>query len=180
MLLEVNAAVQSARALMDVVKANKQLADFSELNTAVSKLNAELARAWEMTLASQEKQATLQEEKAALTKRIGDLEKEIAQLKDWNREAERYALTQVTSGIPAYVLQSDMERDAITHQLCANCFGNYKKSFLQYGPPATRGRMTCSQCGGEWSPDPSMRPTRLPEAESDDASIDPKTGKWRY
>ena len=52
---------------------------------AVYEVNAKLLAVQSVALESQEKQA-------ALAQRIGELEKEIAELKDWNREAERYQL----------------------------------------------------------------------------------------
>jgi hypothetical protein len=80
---EIVAAVQSARLLMDVVKANETLANFHELVAAVSEVNAKLMSAQTAALLSQEMQA-------ALTERIHELEKEVAELKEWKREAERY------------------------------------------------------------------------------------------
>jgi hypothetical protein len=71
---EIVAAVQSARLLMDVVKANEILANFHELVAAVSEVNAKLLSAQTAALLSQEKQE-------ALIERIHQLEKEVAELK---------------------------------------------------------------------------------------------------
>ena len=80
---EIVAAVHSARLLMDMVKANETLANVHELVAAVSEVNAKLMSAQTVALLSQETQA-------ALTERIRELEKEVAELKEWKREAERY------------------------------------------------------------------------------------------
>jgi hypothetical protein len=80
---EIVAAVHSARLLMDMVKANETLANFHELVAAVAEVNTKLLSAQTAALLSQETQA-------ALTERIHELEKEVAVLKEWKREAERY------------------------------------------------------------------------------------------
>jgi hypothetical protein len=80
---EIVAAVHSARLLMDMVKAHETLANFHELVSAVSEVTAKLMSAQTAALLSQETQA-------ALTERIRELEKEVAELKEWKREAERY------------------------------------------------------------------------------------------
>jgi U3 small nucleolar ribonucleoprotein component len=87
---EIVAAVHSARLLMDMVKANETLANVHELVAAVAEVNAKLLSAQTAALLSQETQAMLHEEKAALTERIRELEKEVAALKEWKRETERY------------------------------------------------------------------------------------------
>ena len=71
---EIVAAVHSARLLMDIVKADKTLANFPELVAAVSEVNAKLMSAQTAALLSQEKQE-------ALIERIHQLEKEVAELK---------------------------------------------------------------------------------------------------
>jgi len=92
MYAEINAAVQSAKALFEVVKANKGLAEYNEIVAAVSEVNTKLMSATGVALASQEKQM-------ALTNRVSELEKEIVKLKNWEREAERYQLTETCAGV---------------------------------------------------------------------------------
>lgn len=140
MASEIAGAVQSIRLLMDVIKANKSLTNFNELVAAVSEVNAELLSAQAMALTSQKNEMTL-------TKRVSELEKEIAEAKDWNREAEGYTLTEIVPSIPAYILQSEIERSAITHRLCANCFSDHKKSFLQRGPAKEWGAPAVKDSG---------------------------------
>jgi hypothetical protein len=153
MLIEMNAAVQSGRVLWDFIKTNKQLANASELHTAVSKLNAELARAWEMTLDAQEKQSSLQEKLAVCAERVRQLEKELGELKDWNREAERYQLGMIAPSVPAYSLKPGMENDEPPHHLCANCFARKEKSFLQYGMPGVPLVIyRCTRCQSTFTP----------------------------
>lgn len=151
---EIAGAVQSVRLLWDVVKANKTLANYNELVSAVSEVNTDLIAAQSVAMACQKEQLTL-------TKRVGELEKEITELKNFEREAERYQLTEIAPGIPARVLKPGMEQGEHAHQLCANCFARNKKSFLQVGPHST-GMMQCSECRGQWFPaDTTHIPTRV-------------------
>lgn len=169
---EIAGAVAGIRLLMDFIKANKTLANYNELVAAVSEVNAELISSQAATIASQKSEMTL-------TKRVSELEQKIMTLENWEREAERYQLTNLAPGIPTRTLKPGMEQGETPHPLCANCFSNHKKSFLQYNPPANRGRMTCARCKGEWYPDFRQRPRHTVE-EIDDASVDPKTGMPRY
>lgn len=124
MVVEINAAVQSLRVLGDLIQANKSLRNFSELAAAAYEVNAKLMAAVAVALAAQEKQA-------ALTQRIGELEKEVMELKDWNREAQRYQLTEVAPRAFAYHLKPGMEHGEPAHLLCANCFAKKEKSIIQ-------------------------------------------------
>ena len=78
MYAEINAAVQSAKALFEVVKANKGLAEYNEIVAAVSEVNTKFMSATGVALASQEKQMSL-------TNRVSELEKEIVKLKNLER-----------------------------------------------------------------------------------------------
>lgn len=140
MFMEINAAVQSLRVLTDLVKANQTLRNFNELVAAVYEVNAKLLAVQSVALESQEKQA-------ALTNCISELEKEIGELKNWNREAERYQLTEIAPGMVAYRLKAGMENNEPPHQLCANCFAKKEKSFLQSEPPGVRHTThRCPRC----------------------------------
>lgn len=140
MASEIAGAVAGIRLLMDVIKANKTLANYNELVAAVSEVNAELLSAQGIALASQKSEF-------ALSQRVGELEKEIAQLKDWDREAERYALGKIAAGVFAYCLKPGMEQGEPPHQLCANCFGKKEKSILQAEQHSILGNINrCSRC----------------------------------
>lgn len=145
-MMTINAAVQSGTALWKIVAASKQLIENSELVTAVSEVNTKLMAAQGVAL-------NAQQEQAALADQVRELKEKIVELENWKREEERYTLTEITPGIPAYLLQSEIERGTTTHRLCANCFDSrQKKSHLQFGPQGAQGRVTCSQCRGEWFP----------------------------
>lgn len=145
MMIEFNGALQSFNTLKNLISANKSLSNYNELVAAVSEVYAKLITAQSVAMASQEKQSTL-------TQRITELEKEIMQLKDWNREAERYQLTELTSGVFAYMVKSGMENGEPSHYLCANCFSQREKTILHLDDPGTMVRCFyfCPRCNGKF------------------------------
>lgn len=116
--------VQSVGVLYDLIKANRSLRNFNELVAAVAEVNIELVAAHTALLACQKEQLTL-------SKRVGELEQEAVKLKNWDRERERYQLTEITTGVFAYGLKPGMETSEPSHHLCANCFAKYEKAILQ-------------------------------------------------
>lgn len=140
---EINAAVQSAKVLYEIVKANKDLAEFNELNAAVGDLNAKLVSVTTVTLASQEKQA-------ALSERIREIENELMELKNWERESKRYQLAELCAGVFCFVLKPGMENGEPNHKICAACFNKKQKGYLQRTNFDGRGtRYKCCTCGSE-------------------------------
>jgi hypothetical protein len=102
-----------------------------------------------------------QEERATLIERVGELEKEVARLKAWDAEKQRYQLEEVSPGAVAYVLKPTMRGGEPMHLLCANCYQADKKRFLQ----AHRGDASftyhkCPECGDEVRTKKSPSPPR--------------------
>jgi hypothetical protein len=177
MILELNAAVQSLLGLSKIMQAGYEVRNANEINSAIAETLSKLVTAQSGVLAIQEKQALLQEEKATLTEHIRELEQKIMALENWEREKERYSLTDITPGIPARILKPGMENGESTHPLCATCFENRKKSFLQYGSHLASKRMACAECEGEWFPTNTSHPPRkYPTPEP----IEDENGKIRY
>jgi len=143
MFTEINAAVQSAKALFEVVKANKGLAEYNEIVAAVSEVNTKLMSATGVALASQEKQA-------ALSDRVRDLEKKIMELENWNSESERYQLSEIGTSVYAFILKPGMENSEPQHKLCTACFGKRQKGYLNLSNKDGRGIFyKCNVCGVE-------------------------------
>ena len=65
-------------------------------------------------------------------RRIEELEQEIVKAKDWSAERESYELTGVYRGAFAYMPKDGVKSGKPAHWLCANCFDQGRKSFLQY------------------------------------------------
>jgi hypothetical protein len=91
-----------------------------------------------------------QEERSALLERVRELEKQVADLRVWEAEKQRYQLEQVWSGATAYVLKKEAQGSEPIHWLCTNCYHDGKKSILQKSDRADMsGRQifwTCNSC----------------------------------
>jgi hypothetical protein len=88
------------------------------------------------------------EERAELLGRVSELEKEIAELRSWEQEKELYKLTSVARGVAVYLLKECQNPADADHWLCANCFAENRKTFLQRVPIST-GRsevVVCHRC----------------------------------
>ena len=126
------------------------MADMSDLAVAVVKLKAAKDIAESMVglrdaAAFQQKQIEFQsklldannaafaaqEERAAMLERVRELEKEITRLEAWEADKQRYELISLAPNTVAYAPKETMRGTEPPHYLCANCFTNEKKSFLQ-------------------------------------------------
>ncbi len=124
MIAEINAAIQSAKILGEVLKAAQGLKNYNEIVAAIYEVNSKLTNMTTVALEAQEKQL-------ALSQRISELEKEIAELKDWQREAECYELAEVAVGVFTYRTKPGIKKNEPPHWLCTHCFTQRQKSTLQ-------------------------------------------------
>lgn len=170
MSYEVSGTVQSIRLLWDIVQANKSLTDYNKLVAAVSEVNADLISAQAAAIASQKNELTL-------TQRVRELEQEVMALKNWEREAERYLLTEIAGGTYAYRLKPGMENGEPPYSLCTHCFGNPKKEPLQAGPRVgNMNTLRCVGCNATFFPTGTLRkPSPPPEPKSTHDPNDPRS-----
>jgi hypothetical protein len=92
-----------------------------------------------------------QDERSALIERIRTLEEEVARLKAWEAEKQRYVLKDAGNGALAYALKEDARGPEPPHWICPQCYQDGKKSILQ---PETQiqGRcqvLACTRCNSE-------------------------------
>lgn len=117
MVGEAIAGLSAVKTAFDLAKALKDMDTAAARNAAVIEL--------------QEKIFTAREAQTALLERVGELEKEVARLKDWEAEKQRYALMALAPGFFAYVLKPEEQRGMPPHAICANCYERSAKSILQ-------------------------------------------------
>lgn len=120
------AALSSLKAAKDIAEAMVTLRDTSAFQSKLIEFQGKLIDANNSAFAAQD-------ERSALLEQIRDLEKEVAKLKAWETEKERYQLKDVFLGSFAYVLKPDAEGPEPPHWLCTNCYENGKRSILQRG-----------------------------------------------
>lgn len=169
MLNELLGAAQSVQALTTLLKAANGLSNYNEIVAAVSQVNAKLMQANTVALASQEKQASL-------AAQMADLQQELTQLRNWEREAERYVLHALAPGVFAYALKAGMENEEPAHYLCANCVSKRQKSILQVTVESEYGRSyICHNCSSTLSIELAKRPPSIAITDYDPLE---RRGAW--
>jgi len=140
---EFAASVTSLRAALDIAKAMIGLRDAEAFRSKSIELQETILKAMNEAIESREAYA-------AQIDRIRALEAEVANLKAWGAEKERYELKSVGQGCVAYVLKPEARGTEAPHWLCPNCFAKGEKAFLQAtGATNYRDRVyKCARCEG--------------------------------
>lgn len=138
------AARDSLKLAADIAKTLWTLKGKAEFNTKIIELQ-------ETILAAQSSALDAQSEQSSLLQQIGYLEEEVARVKAWETEKERYKLHEPRNGVFTYILKADAGGSEPSHQICANCYNaRHTKSILQEERLAGRvHRLLCHNCGGK-------------------------------
>lgn len=162
----IGGALGSIKAAGDIANAMLKLHDAKALQEKTIELNRIILSAQQAAIAANGAQSEL-------IARIGQLEKEIADLKNWEADKARYQLTDMGGGVVALAIKEAMRNGEAFHRICANCAASGKKSYLQ---PQVQGpyydRYKCQGCGEQLSVNKGTPPQRY--AHSD---YDPFTGR---
>ncbi|HDL5082554.1 TPA: hypothetical protein PXD62_006245 [Pseudomonas aeruginosa] len=86
-------------------------------------------------------------DQTTLTRRIGELEAEIAQFKRWEQEKERYQLHQTEAGGLVYRIKPEVQGTEPLHYICADCYQKAVKTILQPGDEGYYKVLKCHPCG---------------------------------
>ena len=135
-------------ALKDAYELTKELTTLqvsTEYKTKITELLAQL-------MTAREEAAALQEQNLTLLGEVRDLKVQAAKREDWAAEKQRYALSKLEGAAVAYILQPEHRAGQACHALCAQCFDDGKKGYLQpMGPPGPYHLVEhrCSGCGSK-------------------------------
>lgn len=146
--LALSGMIQSINALAQIGKSLVGIHDANAIREKAVELNREILSAQASALATQADQF-------ALLKRIGELEEQVADLKAWDTEAQTYQLKDIaldgSSGQLAYVPKEGTHTLEPPHLLCANCYEEGHKSFLQteLRQPGGCDVRACHRCGSD-------------------------------
>jgi hypothetical protein len=137
------AVMSSLKTASDMAQAMIALRDGQALQIQVIELNNQIITAQAAAMAAHDAHA-------AAVQRIRELEAENANLKDWNREEQRYHLTK-HGGALTYSVKPGMENGEPLHRLCPRCYQQRKKSLLQpHGrTPSGQEKVSCLSCKAE-------------------------------
>lgn len=118
----------------------------TEFKSKISELLEALREAREDALASQEERTTLLGE-------IRQLKEQAAKREVWLTEKQKYELRRLYPSAVGYMLKPSARANEPPHALCAQCFNDEKKGFLQPTDGKLMSRMMmehrCSSCGGK-------------------------------
>jgi hypothetical protein len=140
------AAIASAagalKTAFDISKTALSLRDASLIKAKVTEMQGEISSALASAIAAQTDQL-------AMLERERDLEKEVAHLKAWDADKERYQLERLPPGVHVYTLQQDMAKPGETpHSICKTCYQHGIKSVLDSDEPGNGvHNLTCQECG---------------------------------
>jgi len=123
MLTEITSALSSLKVATDIVKGFNSL----KLETAVKEKSTELLN---IIIALQQSIFSLQAEYEKVLNSKSEIEKELLQLKDWERTKGKYILKEVATDVIAYVHKQQKDSASEKHWLCANCFDNIQKESI--------------------------------------------------
>lgn len=153
MLAEISAGLGSLKAAFDITKG----LNAADTQARVNEVKIELQQ---LILDAQQALSAASDAQAASARRIAELEQEIVRLKDWSREKERYELVNMRGGSVAYAQKTGVQDRQAPHWLCANCFEQGRKSFMQkQGEVGPNVIYKCGTCGAMMTVARSDSPT---------------------
>lgn len=134
---EIFAGISGLKTVMDTLKGFKDISDAATRNAVAVDLQEKILAAYQAQM--------------ALTEQVSDLEKEVAQSKNWDAEKQRYELKDIGQGCIAYALKAGVQPPEPEHYLCANCYAQAKKRFLQieHRDVGRAEVYVCNDCGSE-------------------------------
>jgi len=141
---EIALAVTSLRSALDITKAMIGLRDAEAFRAKSIELQGVILEAMNQAIESREAYASQID-------RVRTLEAEVTRLKAWDAEKQNYELKRVGDSAVAYMLKPDKRGTEPAHWLCATCFANGQKSFLN-PTGASAGRewiYKCITCGAQ-------------------------------
>ncbi len=140
----IQAAIGGLQAAGNIAKSMINIRDATALQSKTIELQQAI-------LAAQDSALTAKSAQASLIDRISDLEEEVARMKAWDAEKDRYELTDLGNGKFAYSLKEQTDSTEPSHKICANCYNHNEKSILQSETrnPGRINVLVCHNCDAE-------------------------------
>lgn len=139
----IQGAVMSMKAAGDIAKSLFQLSSSAEIKGQVIDLQNAILSAQQSAFAAQSQQS-------AMIQQINDLKKEIADIKAWEKEKQRYKLISAPwGGSVLYALKESCKGTEPPHWICTKCYDDGRRTILQ--PHKKEGWITlaCPTCKAE-------------------------------
>jgi len=116
-------AISSLKVAGDIAVALNGLKTMSEVQAKAIELQ-------QIILTVQSSALTAQSDQFTLLQTIRDLEAEVARVKAWDEEKQRYALVSPWGGAVTYALKKESSLSQPAHWICATCYENGRKAIL--------------------------------------------------
>lgn len=132
----IQGAVTSLKVAADIAVALGNIKTLSEVQAKAIELQ-------QVILSAQSSALTAQSEQFTLLQEIRDLKEEVASVKAWNEQKQRYALVSPWPGAVTYALKKESAGSEPAHWICTTCYENGRRSIVHDAmkyPPAGRGR----------------------------------------
>lgn len=144
-LLAIGQGLGALKAASDIAKTLVGLRDSAQLLEKSVELNRKI-------LDAQGALTEARSEQTAMIEQIRTLEEEIARLKSWETEKQRYELKRYLPGVLFYTLKQEGAGGEPVHALCAKCYHDGKKAIVQRTGKTTARDPThfCPQCRTEY------------------------------
>jgi hypothetical protein len=130
------AAISSLNSAVNIARGMVDLRDSAKIRSKVIELQSAILSAQSNALAAQSDQSLM-------LQRIRDLEEEVARVKAWNTEKEKYELKETQPGFFAYAIKENARGTEPAHLICASCYQKDQKSILQ---KHTEHSVRCPDC----------------------------------
>lgn len=139
----IGGALTSINAARDIAKTMIGLRDTELLQAKTIELNGLILEALGKAIEARQMEA-------AQADQIRALNEEIARLKAWGTEKDRYELKKIDAGFVAYMLKPEERGSEPPHWLCPTCYSNGQKGFMQSQGRTKDDRhisIKCGKCG---------------------------------
>lgn len=133
----ITGAYMAFKGLKEIAQSVIALRDAAAFHEKMFELNDRLMDAQAAALETNQ-------ERAALVETVAGLKKELADLKAWDAEKQRYELTERSPGAFAYRVKEAMQGAEPPHYICANCYQHGQKAILNTERGATYDGRRCT------------------------------------
>lgn len=125
-MLETATILTSLKTVCEIVRSFAGIKDAAMIDSKTSELQSKILEVQNFALEEQLAKKTLSE-------KIGSLEKEILDFKNWEAEKTKYYLRNIGLGTVVYTLKDEpMNKGETFHQICSHCYEKQYKSILQF------------------------------------------------
>ena len=136
--------LQGLKGTMDLTKGLKSAYDSHKIAEAEAEFFEKLSSLYVQAI-------SLYESHSALAREKDELEKKLVEYQQWDRTASQYSLKALKSGAYVYTPNESNQSPNPMHWICPKCYGDRKKSILQFLYDFDRGHHAyCPECKGRF------------------------------